>query len=112
MKRATMLLGVLTLLLAIAGCGSSGPSEAERYSKGVHVRLSDATVEDMMNAMAPLPASTPPAGVEMTTDLNASNERVYTWTFGDGSAMVFAFKAEGGEGSQQGLVLNWIDLKD
>ena len=38
--------------------------------------------------------------------------RVFTWKFSDGSQMIFAFVPKGGEGSEQGLILNYVDLKD
>jgi hypothetical protein len=112
MKRACVLLFILFALLVVAGCGSSGPTAAETYAKGVYVTLDVTTVEDMMDQMAPLPASTPPPGVTQESELTPARYRVYTWTFPDGSAMVFSFRTKGEEGSGQGLVLDHIELTD
>jgi len=103
---------LLCLLLPSAlttGCGSkatddSEPSEARLYAQGVQVQLDVTTVDDMM--------------VQMPTDMTPQMSRTpadyreWVWVFGDGSSMLFSFRAVGGEGSGQGLVLDHIQLND
>ena len=104
------------VVIAAGRGGSSGPagstSEARAYAGTVHVTLDVTTVGDMMDDMAPLPAGTPPPGVTQAVSGGVGEDRVYTWTFPDGSALVFAFKTKGAEGSGQGLVLNYVDVQN
>jgi len=106
MKRIVLVLLALLVLLAIAGCGSSGPSDAAAYVGNVHTTLDETTFREVLDQMPP--------DIQgfFDMELNANMDRVYTWTFKDGSKMIFAFQPKGGEGAMQGLVLSWTDVKD
>ena len=99
MLRILLVAVAAVALLGAVACG--GPSEAQQWSENVHVTL-DVTTD--AGVFAQMPKDMAP---EM--ELNASGQRVETWTFDDGSQMVFAY-VTGAAGD--GLVLNWIDLKD
>ena len=106
------LIVILGVILASSAVWQPEPTDAETYAKGVQVTLDVTTVEDMVDQMAPLPAGTPPPGVTHKAELTPARYRVTTWTFPDGSAMVFSFRTKGEEGSGQGLVLDHIEITD
>ena len=97
-----VLVALAALAVPLASCG--GESKARAYAANVHVTLDATTVEDMMNQM--------PSDMVPDTTKTPAGYREWSWRFDDGSSMVFSFRAAGGEGSQQGLVLDHVELKD
>jgi len=79
-------------------------SEARRYAKNVKVWLDVTTETDMWDQMPPAPM--------MPKIRKFGKYREFAWVFSDGSQMVFGFVPKGGEGSQQGLILDFVNLID
>jgi hypothetical protein len=77
-------------------------SEARRISHQVKADLDTTTLEQMMGQMPNTPSNTERRG----------QNRIFTWTFSDGSKIIATFRPKGAEGSGQGLVLYMVELRD
>jgi hypothetical protein len=83
--------------------GMPKESDARAYTRQVRAELEVTTLEQFT---AQMPQSPPPKIVRCGVD------RIFAWTFPDGSQITAAFRPRAGEGSGRGLALYMVNVKE
>lgn len=78
-------------------------SKAREWAKRVKAELDVTTLQQFVVQM--------PEGMQPKREQKGQN-RVFTYTFSDGSQIIATFRPRGGAGSGQGLVLYMVDIRD